>query len=406
MLRDITIRKQAEAALRAAHDELDRRVQERTQELSQANQALQAEIAERRRAEQALKQSEEKYRLLAENVTDVIWATDLNLHFIYVSPSVFGLCGYTAEEIVDRSIDEILTPASVQIATATLAEELAREQGSPTLDPARSVIIELEQIRKGGGVVPIEIKVTFLRNTTGQPVGVLGVTRDITQRRQAEELVRASLREKETLLQEIHHRVKNNLQVISSLLNLQSAHVQDTQADKIFRDSQHRIRSMALIHEKLYRSENLAGIDFAEYVRDLALSLFRSYNAGAQGIALAMRADSVFLGIDKAVPCGLLLNELIANSLKHAFPADRDGPDAQAGQIRIELYAAPEGQVTLVVGDNGVGLPPDLDVHNTTSLGLQLIHTLANQLGGTVQLGRDQGTEFKITFVAQEPVKK
>jgi PAS domain S-box-containing protein len=192
VLHEITACKQAEAALRAARDELEARVEERTEELARLNRDLLSEIAERVRMEQALKQSEEKYRLLAENVTDVIWAMDLALRFIYVSPSVSALRGYTAEESMNQSMDEVLTPASVQVAMETLAEELEKERSLDTPDPKRSIVLELEHSCKGGGTVPVEIKMTFLRNEAGQPVGILGVTRDITERRQAEAALRES----------------------------------------------------------------------------------------------------------------------------------------------------------------------------------------------------------------------
>ena len=224
---------------------------------------------------------------------------------------------------------------------------------------------------------------------------------EIIERARAEEQINASLREKEVLLKEIHHRVKNNLQVISSLLNLQSDYVSDQQALKVLQDSQHRIRSMALIHEKLYQPQDLGRIDFAEYIRDLAAYLFRSYNAGARAITWSIEADDVFLGIDSALPSGLILNELISNSLKHAFSPDMDKPSGWVGQIRVELLTNDDHMMTLMVTDNGAGLPAGLDFRNTTSLGLQLVNTLVDQLDGTIELvGSSEGTTFKITFAA------
>jgi two-component sensor histidine kinase len=211
---------------------------------------------------------------------------------------------------------------------------------------------------------------------------------EIIERARAEEQINASLREKEVLLKEIHHRVKNNLQVISSLLNLQSDYVSDQQALKVLQDSQHRIRSMALIHEKLYQPQDLGRIDFAEYIRDLAAYLFRSYNAGARAITWSIEG-------------GLILNELISNSLKHAFSPDMDKPSGWVGQIRVELLTNDDHMMTLIVTDNGAGLPAGLDFRNTTSLGLQLVNTLVDQLDGTIELvGSSEGTTFKITFAA------
>jgi two-component sensor histidine kinase/DNA-binding response OmpR family regulator len=229
---------------------------------------------------------------------------------------------------------------------------------------------------------------------------------EIVERMRVEEQIEASLQEKEVLLKEIHHRVKNNLQIVSSLLNLQTGYVDDAQTLGVLRDSRHRIRSMALIHEKLYQSQDLARVDFGEYIRNLAAFLLRSYGELAEAIALKIETDEVFLGIDSAVPCGLILNELISNSLKHAFstngnrPLDENGINGTQGEIRIELRADSAGQLSLIVSDNGVGLSPDLDYRHTSSLGLQLVNTLVRQLEGSVELDDSRGTAFHISFAA------
>lgn len=217
---------------------------------------------------------------------------------------------------------------------------------------------------------------------------------EIGERRRAEEQIKASLKEKEVLLKEIHHRVKNNLQVISSLLNLQVDYVDDPRVQEIFLESQNRVRSMALVHESLYRSHNLARIDLSEYIRNLASFLFNSYRARGGQITLDVQAEDVTLAIDAAVPCGLMLNELISNTLKHAFPNGRPG------QIRIRLHKDEARQIHLVVADNGIGFPADFNLQNSTSLGMQLVNTLVNQLGGTLNIHRQEGTEFRITFPA------
>ena len=211
-------------------------------------------------------------------------------------------------------------------------------------------------------------------------------------RKQAEEQIKASLQEKEVLLKEIHHRVKNNMQIITSLLNLQGGYIEDEKYSEMFRECQNRIRSMAIVHEKLYQSENLANIDFAEYIRSLASTLFQTYEAYGK-IALKMNVEDISLSIDSAIPCGLILNELVSNSLKHAFPEGKEG------EIKITLRSADENEIELIVSDNGVGIPEDVDIRNTESLGLQLVTTLAeNQLDGEMQLNRTEGTEFRIKF--------
>lgn len=216
---------------------------------------------------------------------------------------------------------------------------------------------------------------------------------ELAVRRQAEDQIKASLKEKEVLLKEIHHRVKNNLQIISSLLKLQSSYVQDQQILEMFRDSQSRIRSMALIHEKLYRSKDLSRIHFSEYVRDLINHLQRSYSASSQGVQIQIPDRPIWLNIDIAVPCGLIINELVSNALKHAFPNSE--PD---GIIEVDLTAQTGHQLTLIVRDNGVGFPEGLNFRNTESLGLELVCTLTEQLRGTIELKRGQGTCFEIQF--------
>ncbi len=213
------------------------------------------------------------------------------------------------------------------------------------------------------------------------------------QRRSAEAQIRDSLREKEVLLKEIHHRVKNNLQIISSLLNLQSDRVKDSPHLDIFRDSQNRIRSMALVHEKLYRSSDLAAIDFSQYIQSLTAYLYRSYAADEREVRLDLDIGNVFLGVDAAIPCGLIINELVSNSLKHAFPS------MKGGVVRVVL--SQQGNTcTLEVSDNGIGFPPAVNFWETESLGLQLVHTLATQIGADMELSHDGGTRFVFRFPA------
>ncbi len=228
--------------------------------------------------------------------------------------------------------------------------------------------------------------------------------REIAERERAEEQIRASLKEKEVLLQEIHHRVKNNLQVVSSLLNLQSRHIEDEAALEMFQESQNRIQSMALIHEKLYRSDDLARIDLAEYIRSLATDLVQSYRANSGPVTLRINASDVFLSIDAAVPCGLIVNELVSNALKHAFPtrADTSASDwnGKEDEICIDLRSDDENQVTLTIKDNGVGFPRELDFQTLDSLGLRLINTLVDQLEGRLELNNSDGSEIKIVFAS------
>jgi len=214
----------------------------------------------------------------------------------------------------------------------------------------------------------------------------------IRRRRKGEDQIKASLEEKEVLLREIHHRAKNNLQIISSLLNLQSRYIKDKQVLHVFKESRDRIRSMTLVHEKLYQSRELGRIDFAEYVRSLAASLFHSYQVNSDLVTLKTNIDGAFLDIETAIPCGLIVHELVSNSLKYAFLEGRQG------KVHIDLHSDKESKLTLVIGDNGVGFPKDLDFRNRKSLGLRLVCILVDQLRGSIELDRSSGTEFKITF--------
>ncbi len=217
------------------------------------------------------------------------------------------------------------------------------------------------------------------------------------ERREFHDQTVAALREKEVLLREVHHRVKNNLQVISSLLNLQTASVGDEQAVEILRESQNRVRSMAMVHEQLHRSRDLSRIDFGEYVRNLAASLFSSYGIDSSKVALRLNLGAAWFPIDTAIACGLIVQELVSNSLKHAFPGDRKGG------IRIDLRLTPPKRWQLVVADDGVGLPGHIKPEDGASLGLKLVRILADQLDAAVACSSDQGTEFRIVFPAGDP---
>ena len=215
---------------------------------------------------------------------------------------------------------------------------------------------------------------------------------ELTQRRQAEAHLTASLREKEVLLKEVHHRVKNNMQIVSSLLELQSDVIDDATLLAQFRDSQDRIRSMALVHETLYQSQDLARLDLARYIHTLSAQLVRSYRVDPQRITVQIQVEPVILDVDQAIPCGLILNELLSNAFKYAFPQNR------TGAVHIALHADTAQQAALVVRDNGIGFPDAIDFRHTESLGLQLVAMLTEQLQGTIALERADGTTFTLTF--------
>ena len=232
----------------------------------------------------------------------------------------------------------------------------------------------------------------LIDNRTGQMKGVIEYIRDITERKMAEDRLQASLQEKEVLLREIHHRVKNNMQVICSLLNLQSRHIQDPAVLEMFKESQRRIRSMALIHERLYQSSDLSRIEFSQYLRNLATHLFHSYQVNSSRIELRIEAEEVYFNINTAIPCGLIVNELISNALKHAFPEGR------RGRLDLDLRRMTGNGYVLRVKDDGVGFPENLDFRKTETLGMQIVSTLVRQIDGSIDLARAKGTEFTIHF--------
>ena len=252
----------------------------------------------------------------------------------------------------------------------------------------------------GDGFSEIEIKASVLRDSNGKAIAGIKVVRDITEQRRIEEQIRASLHEKEVLLKEVHHRVKNNLQIISSLLSLQMKPIQDMETVACFQDSQSRVNSMALVHEKLYQTADLTNINLRDYINDLAVNLFLTYGIDLNRIALKLDIRDIFLGIDTAIPLGLILNELLTNSLKHAFPEERprpagsDSPD----EISVAVWRNEDESYNLALSDSGIGLPAGMELDRMESLGLRLISRLIDQLDGTFELRNSGGTQFKAVF--------
>ncbi|MDD5095409.1 MAG: PAS domain S-box protein, partial [Dehalococcoidia bacterium] len=345
------------------------------------------DITERKRAEAALQGSEERFRALAENSTDTIMRFDRQYRHLYANPVVEKIIGIPPKEFIGKTHQELGFPGDMCLLWKDAIEQVFQSRD------ARRHEFQLDGRWYDWMLVP-----EF--DALGQTKAVIASARDITERKQAEEKIQASLQEKEVLLKEIHHRVKNNLQIISSLLNLQKETVKDEDSRAMLEDSGRRVRSMALIHEQLYRSGNLARIDFTNYIRELCRNLLHSHNGRTQAIGLDIRGDGIFLGIDTAVPCGLMINELVTNSLKYAFPKgwqNACGEDVWPG-IKIELMTDSH-ELTLRVADNGIGLPEEIDYRNTETLGLQLVTSLANQLGATLEVERQNGTTFQITFL-------
>jgi len=345
--------------------------------------AITRDITERRKAEHELSESEKKFRSLVENANDAIYIITSD-GFQYVNSAFERLTGFTSEQVCGEAFDfwNIIHPDDVKMIKE---REDARRKGKEV--PSR---YEFRVLAKDGKTKIVEPATVHI-GEKGE-IKVMGILRDVTDRKQAEEKIKASLHEKDVLLREIHHRVKNNMQIISSLLRLQSRLIGDDKLIEMFKESQNRIRSMALIHEKLYQTEDFARINFAEYIRSLTVHLFHTYKVNPNIVRMNTDVKNVFLDINRAIPCGLIINELVSNSLKHAFP------DNKKGEVCIKLSSNRQKITKLIVSDSGIGLPKSINFHEPETLGLQLVSDLVKQIGGTIRLERAKGTAFHISF--------
>lgn len=350
------------------------------------------DITEQERSRKETEQAVRQLRLLAFTLNcakDAFVITDLDNIVLYVNQAFIDTYGYSEEEIIGKNV--------MIIRSSSIAGDLSERIRSGTRTGGWSG--EIMNRRKNGEEFPVELWTSTVRNDQGEAVALVGVAREITERKRSEDQIRSSLAEKEILLKEIHHRVKNNLQIITSLLNLQSSKAESVEIQAILQESQTRVKSMALVHEELYQSDDFARVDFADYIRRLTTNLFRTYQTTPAAVSLLVDVQELFLPVDTAVPCGLIINELVSNALKHAF---RDG---QGGTVTIQLQS--DGALyVLSVSDDGIGLPAGLDPETTETLGLQLVSTLTHQLGGTLAVVRNGGTRFEVQFVDQQQRKR
>jgi PAS domain S-box-containing protein len=348
-------------------------------------------ILRQERVKSTLKESEARLRSCFDLPLMGVGMTDSNKKWIEFNDYWCDLLGYSREELMQLNWTEFSHPDDME---ADL--ELYQKAVNDEID---QYSIEKRFICKDGEIVYTNLSLGFVKNAQGSIDYSVVLMHDITKRKKAEKQLKASLHEKDVMLKEIHHRVKNNLQIVTSLLRLQANYIEDKTVLDIFRESQNRIRSMLLIHEKLYRSEDLARTDFAKYIHDLAHDLFHCYGINPSLVSLQIRICNVLLGLDTAIPCGLIVNELVSNAFKYAFPNERKG------KIYIRLSVGKQNNFVLRITDDGIGIPPDIDFRNTSSLGLSLVCTLVDQLQGTIDLNRTAGgTDFKITFTDQKQV--
>ncbi|MEO8134548.1 MAG: histidine kinase dimerization/phosphoacceptor domain -containing protein [Betaproteobacteria bacterium] len=364
-----------------AIDSMTTALQRQGETLVASNASLSREVVGRR-------DSEERLRLVTDNVPALVAYVDRDQRFRFANRSYGEWLDTKPELVIGRSLFEVygeqiyagMRP-HVEAGLAGVASTYERE--FPT----------------SGGLRHVQVALVPQRDDKGSVQGLIETLYDITEHKlvEVERVARQSeledsLHEKEILLREIHHRVKNNLQVISSLLQLQAGYVDDEGTRKVFDESQSRIRSMALVHEKLYQAKDLAQIDFGDYLHDLVSGLAGSNGASAERVAIAVQAASVQLDVDRAIPCGLIVNELVSNCFKHGFP------DGRAGRIDVGLSGGGSSAIQLTVRDDGVGWPADFNPARSPSLGLRLVHILAKQVRGALRLHSDNGISCTLTL--------
>lgn len=337
---------------------------------------------EREIALEAIRDAEEKYQALIET-TDTGYAIfdepgrviDANMEFVRLTGHL------TIDDIIGKTSDRwFQQPEKIQLFGAMLEKQgFIRD-------------FEIDFVHQNGTTVPVEFNATVIETMEGRRI--LAICRDITNRRAIFENLMSSLHQKEVLLKEVHHRVKNNLQIISSLLNLQANKITDAGTLRLYDDMNNRIRAMSIIHERMYQSSDFARVDLADYIRTIADDLRATYATNCPRCEMSFDTVPIFMELTQAIPCGLMINEILSNTFKYAFPPDFRGSPA----IFIALHEIDDGRIDLVIGDNGVGLPDGIDPEKVESLGLHLIHLLAQQLRGTLAIDRTDGTRYSLRF--------
>jgi PAS domain S-box-containing protein len=342
-----------------------------------------------------LEESQESYKYLIQNSPDIIYTLDRAGKFSFIAGPVKELLGYEKEELLGKHYSEIVHSDDLEKAQYTFNERRLVSRKSQFVELRFNINPDTVGSMGGLSQRTVELRskgVYELEGESSNQVGSYGVARDITERKKSEEMIGNNLKEKEVLLKEIHHRVKNNMQIISSLIKLQERRVEEEEVRRALGASQNRIMAMSLIHEVLYQSGDLAAIDLSLYIKRLASNLFGVFGVNSKAIKLSIEVDQLSLGMNQALPCGLILNELLSNALQYAF-TEREG-----GEIIVEASPLKEGVVTILVADNGKGLPLDAE-GEPDKLGLKLVRGLVeDQLNGELEISRDAGTVYTFRF--------
>jgi PAS domain S-box-containing protein len=327
---------------------------------------------------------------ILDNMRDILVVTNADGSVRRINRAALGLLHYAEGDVIGRSASRLFAADAASLFSTEGVLGLTREGGTR----AR----ETRMLPRQGDPIDVLVSVAPFPDRAGTTAGFIVTAADITERKRAEERIRASLEEKEVLLKEIHHRVKNNLQIISSLLNLQSGTVADPAMLTLMTDSQNRVQSMSLIHEKLYQSDDLARVDLADYLYSLVMTVYQAFlRTAPDSVRVDVDiAEGIRLGIDQAIPCGLIVNELVSNALKHAYPEGE-------GEVRVIVQRESGQLCRLIVEDDGVGLPPATDPHTSPSLGLKLVSLLMRQLHGDLEVATPRtaggrGTRFELAF--------
>jgi PAS domain S-box-containing protein len=340
------------------------------------------DVTSRKKAENDLIESEAKFRNFVETTPDMIWEIDEQGTFKYISPQSLQIMGYTPDKLIGTKIFDLLKPEAVEEVRNSFMHHVDTGQHFNTL-----VVPALD---RAGKELILEIRSAKVIEENTQVMGFEGIARDITDVTRATNQLINSINEKNILLKEVHHRVKNNMQIISSLLNLQIEHLTDKNAINTLKESQNRIITMATLHEKLYLTSNFSRINQAEYVSSLIRGLFSSYTANDR-IRSVIDIEPLDLNLETSIPCGLIINELVSNSIVHGFP------DGEKGTITVSLKST-DDNYELRIMDDGVGFPDKIDLDNISTLGLELVKNLVYQLDGTMEFNRNGKTEFIIRF--------